>query len=526
MSKPLQKKLMGSVNYSISMELLQKIENLEEIYVEMKFFFNQRVLYTQIVENFYLLIRELAIFWEDEAKLVIYPRRMATWLSNYLEEIGYPMYDFKTVLDMIMRIISERDVMADLQNILGNLDPDVKPRMRKLDLILPDTDVGGFLANEIDNQLIPLPKTIESSILYVDQDGNLESIKAEQEIVKVPDSDIGLSTTTMFENPLDVSLTNVQVNNIVPYGYKVMDSTVEGFEDLKPTKKLLDEGLQLTWTIPEIKPKQEAKVDVSLERRISRTILFNIEKETTIIETWFNIIPIEKKYSANDSFTNIYPNDIDNLIIEDEIPLTFNLLEVNPNEEVYTFNPEMDKFENLVKWKYGPAIQNSKKFEQLYYLKDHPIFILNQYLAQAKDNDLPIKIFQLIEPSIMYNELIVSYYLKFQQETPPEFYIKEKVPEEASTSFQYPKSLEKSIEVIDADIHQVWRILPLAAKRIEFGYVCSGITTTHDLPISIVIPEKGTRTPTLLSSDTNTESFFIPDLHEYVDKFKRKRGKA
>lgn len=513
---------MGSVSYSVSMELLQKIETLEQIYVEMKFFYNQRVLYTAIVEDFYMLIRELALFWENEAKLVIYPRRMATWLSTYLDEIGYPKYDFQTVLDTIMRIIRERDELADLQNLLGNIDPDVKPRIRKLDLVLPDNNVGGFLANEIDNQLVPVPKTLESSVIFIGQDGKLESIKAEQEIVKVPDSDVGLSATTLFENPLDSSMTNVQINNIVPYGYKVMDSSVEGFESLEPTKKLLDEGLQLTWTIPEIKPNQEAKVDLSLERRVSRTILFNLEKEVNIIETWFNIVPVEKKYSASDSFTNIYPNDIDNLIIEDEIPLTFNLLEVDPNNEVYTFNPELEKFENLVKWKFE-TIHNSQRFDQAYSLMDHPIFILNQYLAQAKENnERSIRIYQLIEPSIMYNELIVTYYIK--DRIPEEFYIKEKIPEGSfDTKFQHPKMIERSLEVIESDIQQIWRILPLGVKRLEFGYVCTGITTTHDLPIAITIPGKGTHTPTLLSSETEKESFFVPDLHEYVEKFRRKR---
>jgi hypothetical protein len=312
----------------------------------------------------------------------------------------------------------------------------------------------------------------------------------------------------------------VQVNNVIPYHYKVTGFDTIGFEGIEPTKKLLDDGLQLTWIVPEIKPKQETKIEVNLERRISRTILMNIASDVNIINTYFNIEPFKDRFSATNSFTNSQVNLIDNLIIEDEIPTTFNLLEVKPSEEDYTMNMEKHGFEQLLKWQYD-EVTTEKEIRHLYYLIDRKIFIFSQLFVSAKQDGTPLlEINRLIEPNIRYYELIVSYYLKFHKPV-TELYIREQIPEGVEVSFLFPKVINKSIEIIGDRTTQVWKIIHNAPSNVfQFGYIISGEKIKTDFPVDLLIPEFPVSMSNPISSEIEKQPVFLPELHQFLQTHK------
>ncbi|TFG05532.1 MAG: hypothetical protein EU536_01455 [Promethearchaeota archaeon] len=515
------KNLLGSISFGIRLEILGTFEKLQDIFVRIEMFDRRRKIKEVIVDNFELLVENITEFWEKEAQLGLYPRKTAVWLSDYLEELGYPAFDYDYVYKAITNKLEEQSELEKLAKLIELKDPDVKPKIRKLDLDLPKTGRGTYLAEEIDNFLEEAPKTTKSSIIYVDQEGKLSTLMTEQDIVQKSDEEkTELLTTTTFDNPLDIPITDVQINNIIPYHYKVMGIETIGFEGIEPIKKLLDDGLQLTWIIPEIKPKQETKIEVNLERRISRTILMNIAADVNIINTYFNIEPYKDRFSATNSFVNVQSDIIDHLIIEDEIPTTFNLLEVKPPDEDYTMNMEKQGFEQLLKWQYT-EIATEKEIRHLYYLIDRQFFIFSRITVKSKqDETLLLEVNRLIEPNTRYYELIITYYLRLYKKI-PELYIKEQVPEGVNVTFVYPQNIDKSIEISGDKTKQVWKIVPyVPSDKFQFGYIISGQKIKTEFPIELVIPEFQVSTSNPISSEFNKQPIFLPEIHQFLQNHK------
>ncbi len=517
-----QKNLLGTVSYSVKFELLQALTELENIYVRMSFFEHRAKLYEHIVDDFKGLITELGSFWLDDAHMQIFPQRMAAWLADYLKEIGITRYTYEIILEMIRKLAAERDILAKLRAMLGDIDPDVKPSLKHLDLDFKGKDSAEVVRSEVDKQIIAAPKAIDSSIIYVDSAGKVQAIRAKQEISKEAPGSTALATSTAFENPLDISLTNVQINNVVPYHYKVMEASIAGFEDVQPKKKLLDEGLQLTWTLPEVKPKQKIQAEIDLERRISRSIIANISGKVDLIQTYFNIIPAGERYAAKSQFTNVYTAGINDLVIEDEIPLTFHLVDVDPTKNVQSFNPDRQRFENLVKWQYAP-VEIAHRLDHGYTLIDRRLLVVSTYdLSSIKG--CPVRsVLKIAEPNLIFNEVSVSIYIDLTEYV-PELYVKEIGKEQLSITFQSPMSAARSVEILEGASVQNWKVLPSrGSDRVVIGYVGSDVKSTAEVPLEIAVPGGGTyilsAKPVLLRKG----AVLLPEFHEYISQHKRQR---
>ncbi len=514
--KPI-KKLLGSLRYGVRLEIIETFEKLEEIFARIELFEGENKIKEFIVDSFEDLIINITEFWEEEAQLSIYPRKTATWLSDYLYDLGYPDFDFTYVYRTIIGKVREGEELERLTKLLELTDPDVKPKIRSVELELPETDQTAFLAEELDNFIDEAPQNTKGSVVYFDKEGNISASKTTQDITPKSEAEqTELFTITSFENESGSSLNDVQINNVIPYHYKVTDINTIGFEGVEPTKKLLDDGIQLTWVIPELKANQVAKIELNLERRIARTIAMNIDQDVNIINTYFNIKPLKDRYSATNSFTNVQPDIIDNLVIEDEIPTTFNLLEVKPTDDQYTMNMEKTGFEQLLKWQYD-EIATEKEIRHLYYLVDRKYFIFTQLTVKSKQDDEPIiEIKRLIEPNIRYYELLVSYYIKLHRPI-AEFYIREQISEGVNVNFLFPKTTEKTIEIIADKLTQVWKIIPaLPSMHFEFGYIVSGEHLKTEFPIELQIPNYPHSTSTPVIAEFEDTPVFLPEMHQLL----------
>ena len=515
------KNLMGSVSHAVGLQLLESIEDLDKIYVKIVFLHRKRKLNEIIVDNLLDLVDQLADFWEDEAKLAIYPRKIAAWISDYLQDLGYTNFDFNTVLEAIKAREAETEAMEQAIQLVKIEDPEVKPILKKLEIELPKENKEEFLAQEIEKHKVKVPKTLESGILFVDPNGKISAIKQEQDIVTSDNVDSELVSTTVFENPFDVAIKDVQINSIVPFGYKVVGYNTTGFEGIEPKKDIMDDGLRLTWTIPEVQPRQEAKIELNLKRRIARTIMMNIEDEISVINTYFNIEPEEEIYSASNSYSNINSSNVDTLIIEDEIPNTFKLIDAKPFEDTYSVKMEDENLSQYIKWRYS-SIETGKMIKHLYHLTSNVFYIINNFTVKSEANGEPVmKIIRILEPNLIFKELVVSYYCEFYQPF-SEVYIKESVPESMDITLQYPVTAQRTIEIMQDKMKQIWKIIPrLHTNNLNFAYICSGDIGNNEFPIEVQVKDFETSKIQEISMDSKTKSFFVPHLHAHVQKNKK-----
>lgn len=513
------KNLLGSINYGVNIEVLQSIDSLELIYVKLHFYFKNTQLHDIIVDNFWSLIQQLTMFWENEAKLPIFSRRMAAWLSDYLIEVGYPRYDFQAVLDMINRVVAAKETGDKLQEMLGTTDLEIRSRMSSMKLDIPGENVAAFLASELDKIVTPVPTKIESEVIFIDAAGKVSSVKTKQPIESREDSQIDLAASMSFLNPLDETLKDVQVNQIIPYDYKVMNATLEGFETLEPKKKALDDGLHLTWIVPEVKPKAEVSTDVGLQRRITRSILLRDRSKVDVIKTYIDIEPRETRYFAKGTFSNAMVPVLDDVLMEDQIPSTFTMLHVSPRDDVYDLDGEKKgEIDNIVKWHYA-KLPIKQDLKQEYTLLDREFFLLDQYAINAGEGKTGIKLFRLVEPNVMYDELIVSYYLRPAGSLAGEVFIKERIASDAEVVFHHPAHMERVTEVGEGSVYQVWK-KPVDCD--EFGYVMRSMDLDQfaATPILVYMTHVKNESWTASQGQAVKQRIFLPELHELLERFK------
>nr|MDO8117283.1 DUF6011 domain-containing protein [Candidatus Sigynarchaeota archaeon] len=520
MSIHVEKNLLGSIKYGIQFELIETIDALEKIYVKVSFYFNHRKENDIIVDDFKSLIQQLIVFWVDVAKLDVFPERLAAWLSDYLQEIGYPKYDFPYVLRLIKGIKKDMEHREKAQKTLGTIETDVKTSVKKLDVNVPVENVGAFMLDEMDKHVTEVPNKVNAEIIFIDANDKVSSIQSEPEIQPKNEleSDVLLQVTTQFTNPIDTKAHDVQVNNIIPYDYKVLETSIVGFEKIEPKKTLLDEGLQLTWILPEVEPKAEIKVDVRLERRITRTVLLKENDELSVLKTYFNILPAgdDKFYIATDSFKNAYTVPLEHLVIEDQIPLTYSIFSADPSKDINAINQGDKQFDNLVKWHYDRVDINSK-LDHSYTLLDHHFFILNSF-EPVPGSAVQSSIVKLIEPNTFYNEAIVSYYIKDAVSARQDvLFIREGIQENVSITYSFPPSVERILEVVDDKVSQIWRV-PKDCN--EFGYVCRGIKSIGETPVEVVVPPSSTNSFKQTETNATKRLFFLPGLHEQLETMK------
>ncbi|MHA1385322.1 MAG: hypothetical protein ACTSR3_16340 [Candidatus Helarchaeota archaeon] len=445
----------------------------------------------------------------------------STELKDEFIAIDQEFLQFFNRLTQETTLKTTQEKLYELFSQMVKVEEDVKPKIRKVEIELPKTNRAEFLAKQIDKFLIETPTTLDSSIIFVDINGQTQVIDSKQDIISSEEQTNMLNSSTTFENPFDITLKDVNINNIVPYGYKVTDFNTVGIEEeIQPTKKLLDEGLQLSWTIPEIKPKHETKIELELERRISRTLLLNIDDEVNAINTWFSIEPYKRGYAARSKFENFQDKTIENLILEDEIPNTFNIVQIIPVEDVYHLEMNKTGFDQLVLWQYS-TIESGNKVEHFYYLYDRRFFILTKYSVNSIDDGLLLEIFRLVEPNIKYYELVVSFFIKFHQFI-PELYIKEIIPENNKINLQIPTDLEKTLEIQEGKNFQIWKIIPNISKpELKFGYICSGSSIKSDFPIELYLPGYSISTSKESMMEPKKQSLFIPEFHQVLSQNKR-----
>jgi len=176
------------------------------------------------------------------------------------------------------------------------------------------------------------------------------------------------------------------------------------------------------------------------------------------------------------------------------------------------------KAKKVVAKKSKPKPVKVKEIEPV-MVKPSSQYIFNKIsIKSKKKKELLIEILRITEPNFKKDKLLITNYLNFKKPISM-LYFKELIPKDAEVTINFPKAIEKSIHPINGKIEQTWKIIPeISKKSYNFGYICSAKNISNEFPIEILIPDTNVTTSKESEDDAEDLAFFLPELHQYLQK--------
>ena len=250
-----------------------------------------------------------------------------------------------------------------VSELLGDLSEDVAETLDKIGELLTDHRVE--IKNEISNKA-----TLTSA------SGESVELENHMEVLQDDDDEINYNVQSGLENPFDDVIEEAILTDLIPYNFEITNIELNGekVEEL-PDKTLTKEGLEINWTLQNIAPKEKIEINYDLRRRVSRTIIFMLNKQLKIVKTHSNLGDLEMKglYDVNLPFTNSYGSMLKGVVIEDIMPLHYVHFVKDPRDMLPDKSARSDTGD-LVKWNVGnmeeKTINYNYKLLELYRLQE------------------------------------------------------------------------------------------------------------------------------------------------------------
>jgi hypothetical protein len=227
--------------------------------------------------------------------------------------------------------------------LLGNLSDDIQEKLEQV----------GSLLNEYR---VEVKKEITSRAIFTTTSGEIIEREDMMEVRKIEEKvESEYYVHSSLKNRLDDTIKDAVLINLIPYNFEISEIKYneEPVQEL-PEKNLKKDGVELKWKIGNLAPKKRIEISYNLRRRVSRTIILILNGQMKIIKTHSNInkLQLEGLYEAKLPFTNLLGLEIDAVIIEDIIPLSFLHFIEEPKNLLpdITTNLEIGK---IFKWNVG-----------------------------------------------------------------------------------------------------------------------------------------------------------------------------
>ena len=331
-----------------------------------------------------------------DLNIPIFDRRLAQWISNYFElEL-----DISLSFSEALKIIKQKIDLSQLpelgirdekmtipldknkaKDMLPKLEDDVAIRLKSLKIKQID-DENQLL--EILNTILEAHKDEENTIVKREvkattRSGKIPDLKPEQ-LPTMPAQDPNKRILdSEFENTLDEELLNVELSDILPYDLKIDE--IEFNMTMEMEKTLLDDGLKITWKIPELKPQQKVEIKYIASRRVNRSIVLHAKDEVFVINTNFLITikdpPILHLYDARADFVGVEDQIFEHVLVTDFIPQEFDVSQasIEPSD----FECNIKKVENGLEYRWQRSIlQQGDVLQWRYDLIPKPFITLHQ----------------------------------------------------------------------------------------------------------------------------------------------------
>ncbi|MGQ9722637.1 MAG: hypothetical protein ACUVXA_15100 [Candidatus Jordarchaeum sp.] len=211
-----------------------------------------------------------------------------------------------------------------------------------------------------------------------------------------------------FENTYETDLKDTILTCYVPASYSIekIDSQI------RPKKEPSLEGMDVSFDLKKLSPKEKIYFNFTLKRNISRTVIISQGKEILIVRTYFPIIPeTTKRYKSNLIFFNSTGKRMENVILEDVIPLEFSVVEFSA-KNLHPYAREGE--DTILKW-VTSKFEKDDKWEITYILEPRKITRIIEKQLQLKDGRNIGRLTKIIEPQDEKGQFIVN--IEFQNTT-------------------------------------------------------------------------------------------------------------
>ncbi len=237
-----------------------------------------------------------------------------------------------------------------VQELLGTLSQDIDEMMARAGSLLEKHRVEVKTETESKATL----RSASGETVVLEHTSKIETAKSpvsgDDKRSPVPTNNV----QTGFENPLDDYIEEAVIKDLIPYNFEITELYVNGDKPAKePAKNPTREGLEVTWTLQNIPPKEKVDVKYDLRRRVSRTLILTFEDSLKIVKTHAGLAQAETEgiYDALLNFTNSFPNPLRFAVFEDILPLYY-LFEIKQPDAKPALTSESNAG-TLVKWNQG-----------------------------------------------------------------------------------------------------------------------------------------------------------------------------
>ena len=304
----------------------------------------------------------------------------------------------------------------EIQNVI-KMEEDTMPILEEFSV----SELLGDLSSDMNDMLeqigsllsvhrVEVKREIKNKVLLTSASGE---VIEEEKIIEVqesggPEDLLQCNVQSGLENPFDDAIEEAILTDLIPYNFEITNIELNGkvVEEL-PDKSLSKEGLELTWKIQNIPPKEKVEIKYDLRRKISRTLIFILEGQVKIIKTHFNLsnIGLEGIYDAKLPLTNNYGLTLDGVVVEDIIPLYY-LHFIKAPTKISPVEVSSSKIGEFIKWNVGSLSAETMNYHyrllELYRLEEIKISITN--LSKKGINSVNKK--NLTEALKNYDEII------------------------------------------------------------------------------------------------------------------------
>ncbi|MHA1775817.1 MAG: hypothetical protein ACTSWC_03525 [Promethearchaeota archaeon] len=272
-------------------------------------------------------------------------------LLNKAKEIENIIQSEKKILPLVEDL--------SLEDILPNLSTDVNEMLTQIESVL-------------DKQRVEVKDDMESSMLLTSASGETMEITAKiqvsMESASLDKETLEISPFTKFkassvlENPFHDAISEVIIEDIIPYNFEISDINVEGGDNFeKPEEQLHKDGFVLKWKLNNIPAQNSVKINYELRKRVSRTILIPLETQLKVIKTHTSIKDYspEGLYDVTMFFKNKFAKSVIGVVIEDIIP-TFYHFQIKLPKDALPASQVEQPIGALIKWNYHEILENKE----------------------------------------------------------------------------------------------------------------------------------------------------------------------
>jgi tetratricopeptide (TPR) repeat protein len=326
------------------------------------------------------------------------------------EELTYeePLTDkgMETALKELERKIEIIPADDKIYGMLGGKTGNFSPSMERIQLggRPAASQLQKLLRTALENKRVRVKNEIISTITAKREKEDLEaSFKTE---VEKEDSEV--VAKVYFENIYEAPLKDAVLTCYIPACYNVekIDSQV------RPKTQPALEGMEATFDLKKLSPKEKINVNFTLRRNVSRTVVMEQGKEIWVIRTHIPIIQeTPTSFKSHLIIQNNTGKGIDSVILEDVIPLEFSVVEVSPgNVQLYANDIEDTLLQQILS-NFG----KNDKVEITYLLEPRKTIRIIEKQLQLKDGRNIGKLTKIIEPTSKQGKLLVN--IEFQNTT-------------------------------------------------------------------------------------------------------------